>query len=58
MRWKVLSMVPKMEALKIFICKCEAGIAFALLQVLGFQVFLGLCLEKVLFIELVAFLEV
>ena len=53
-------MVPKMEALKIFICKCEAGIAFAfaLLQVLGLQIFLGLCLEKVLFIELVAFLEV
>ena len=51
-------MVPKREVLKIFICKCEAGIAFALLQVLGLQVFLGLCLEKVLFIELVAFLEV
>ena len=51
-------MVPKMEALKIFICKCEAGIAFSLLQVLGLQIFLGLCLEKVLFIELVACLEV
>ena len=51
-------MVPKMEALKIFICKCEAGIAFVLLQVLGLQFFLGLCLKKVLFIELVAFLEV
>ena len=58
MSWKAFSMVPKMEALKIFICKCEAGIALALLQVLGLQVFLGLCLEKVLFIELVAFLEV
>ena len=58
MSWKVFSMVPKMEALKIFICKYEAGIAFALLQVLGLQIFLGLCLEKVLFIELVACLEV
>ena len=47
-----------MEALKIFICKYEASITFALLQVLGLQVFLGLCFEKVLFIELVAFLEV
>ena len=28
-------MVPKMEALKIFICKYEVGIPFALLQVLG-----------------------
>ena len=51
-------MVPEMEVLKIFICKCGVGIAFALLQVLGLQVFLGLCFEKVLFIELVAFLEV
>ena len=58
MLWKLLSIVPKMEALKIFICKYEAGINFALLQVLGLQVFLGLCLEKVLFIELVALLEV
>ena len=58
MRWKILNMVHKMEVLKIFICKCGVGIAFALLQVLGLQVFLGLCLEKVLFIELVAFLEV
>ena len=47
-----------MQALKIFICKCIAGIAFAVLQVLGLQIFLGLCLEKVLFIELVASLEV
>ena len=51
-------MVPEMEVLKIFICKCEDGIAFALLQVLGLQIFLGLCIEKVLFSELVAFLKV